>query len=64
MWGARTLRYSVPFTHHALMRMMQANDVMPIPLLERRGERVLNMYFRREERGSHPDSFLLTFIAC
>ena len=57
MWGARTSRYSVPFTHHALMRMMQANDVMPIPLLERRGERVLNMYFRREEGCSHSPIF-------
>jgi hypothetical protein len=62
MWGARTSRYSVPITHHALMRMMQANDVVAIPLLEGRGERVLNMYFRREESASHPDSFLLTFI--
>lgn len=62
MWGARTSRHSVPFTHHALMRMMQANDVMAIPLLERRGERVLNIYFRREESASHPDSFLSTLI--
>ena len=57
MWGARTSRYSVPTDCHALTRMMQANDVVAIPLLERRGERVLNVYFRREESASHPDSF-------
>ena len=56
-WGARTSRYSVPFTHHALMRMMQANDVMAIPLLERKGERVLNTYFMREESGSPKSIF-------
>jgi hypothetical protein len=57
MWGARTSRHSVPFSHHALMRMMQANDVVAIPLLQRRGERVLNIYFRREKSGSHRSIF-------
>ena len=49
MWGARTSRHSVPTDCHALMRMMQANDVMAIPLLERR-EHALNIYLMRERR--------------
>ena len=56
-WGARTQRYSVPTGCHVRMRMMQTNDVVAIPLLERREERVLNVYFKREESGSHRPIF-------